>query len=149
MLHNSTSRAAKENMLQSRASMRRHYDEIGRNCLRKSADFIEGRCATEHIAGGGRDAAFTCHLLELFERGLFSNLLVYHEGWGHKVRCVIRLTNMGEMDRSAKTPSQLLGDLNRLHRQFREVDWDDDVLNAQCFHAHSMHSLQLAGSALL
>ena len=56
---------------------------------------------------------------------------------------------MGEMDRSAKTPSQLLGDLDRLHRHFREVDWDDDVLNVQRFHAHSMKSLQLGGSALL
>ena len=67
----------------------------------------------------------------------------------HKVPCVIRLTNMGEMDRSAKTPSQLLGDLDRLHRHFREVDRNDDVLNVQRFHAHSMKSLQLAGSALL
>jgi hypothetical protein len=39
--------------------------------------------------------------------------------------------------------------LDRLHRHFREVDWDDDVLNVQRFHAHSMKSLQLAGSALL
>ena len=61
------------------------------------------------------------------------------KAWGHKVRCVIRLTNMGEMDRSAKTPSQLLGDLDRLHRHFREVDWDDDVSNFQRFHAYSMN----------
>ena len=105
MLHNSFRCAAKKNMLQPCASMRRHHNEIGRDCLRKPADFIEGRCATEHIAGGGRDAAFTCHLLELFERGLFSNLLVCHEGkwgdrrrWRHKVCCVIKMTNMGEMD---------------------------------------------------
>jgi hypothetical protein len=56
---------------------------------------------------------------------------------------------MGEMDRSAKTPSQLPGGFNRLHRHFREIDWDDDVLNVQLFHAHSMKSLQLGGSALL
>ena len=56
---------------------------------------------------------------------------------------------MGEMDRSAKTPSQLPGDLDRLHRHFREVDRNDDVLNVQHFHAHNMKSLQLAGSALL
>jgi hypothetical protein len=54
-----------------------------------------------------------------------------------------------EMYRSAKTPSQLFGDLNRLHRHFREVDRDDDVLNVQRFHAHSMKYLQLGGSALL
>ena len=29
-------------------------------------------------------------------------------GWGHKVRCVIRLTNMGEMDRSAKRRTNCL-----------------------------------------
>src|SRR5678815_5941504 len=87
MLHNSLSRAAKKNMLQSCASMRRHHNEIGRDCLREPADFIEGRCATEHIAGGGRDAAFTCHLLELFERGLFANPLVCHEGkWDDRRR---------------------------------------------------------------
>src|SRR4029077_13754460 len=149
MLHNSSRCAAKKDMLQSCASMRRHDDEIGRDCLRQPADFIEGRRATEHMAACRRDAAFTSYSLKLFERSLFSNLLVCHEGWGHEVRCVIRLTNMGEMDRSAKTPSQLLGDLDRLHRHFREVDWDDDVLNAQCFHAHSMKPLQLAGSALL
>jgi hypothetical protein len=78
--------------------MRWHHDEIGGNGLRQPTNFIEGRGATEHIAGGGRDAAFTCHLLEFFERGLFSILFVCHEGWSHKVRCVIRLTNMGEMD---------------------------------------------------
>jgi hypothetical protein len=53
------------------------------------------------------------------------------------------------MYRSAKTPSQLLGDLNRFHRHFREIDWDDDVLNVQRFHAHSMKCLQLVGSAFL
>ena len=105
MLHNSFRCAAKKNMLQPRASMRRHHNKIGRHCLRKPADFIEGRCATEHIARRGRDATFTCRLLELFERGLFSNLLVCHEGkWDarrrrcHKVCCVIEVTNMGEMD---------------------------------------------------
>jgi hypothetical protein len=82
-----------------------HHDEIGRNCLRQPTDFIEGPCATEHIALRGRDAALTSHFLELFQRGLFSVLLVCHEGkwddrrcWGHKVRSVIELTNMGEMD---------------------------------------------------
>ena len=98
MLHDPFRSAAKKNMFQSCASMRRHHNQIGGNRLRKPTDFIEGRCATEHIAGGGRDAAFSCHLLELFERGLFSFLLVSHEGWGHKVRCVIRLPNMREMD---------------------------------------------------
>jgi len=39
--------------------------------------------------------------------------------------------------------------LDRLKRHFREVDWDDDVLNLQLFHAHSMKSLQLADSALI
>ena len=87
MLHNSFRCAAKKNMFQPCASMRRHHNEIGRDCLRKPTDFIEGRCATEHIAGRGRDAAFTCHLLELFERGLFSNLLVCHEGkWDDRRR---------------------------------------------------------------
>jgi hypothetical protein len=56
---------------------------------------------------------------------------------------------MGEMDRSAKTPSQLPGDLDCFHRHFREVDWNDDVSNFQRFHAHNMKSLQLAGSAFL
>ena len=105
MLHNSLSRAAKKNMLYPCAPMRRHHNEIGRDCLRKPTDFIEGRCATEHIAGRGRDAAFSGHFLELFERGLLSILVVSHEGkwdnrrrWCHKVSCVIEMTNMGEMD---------------------------------------------------
>src|SRR5262245_25987826 len=96
------------------------------------------------------------HLLELFEQSLFFVLPVWHKRkwdngrcWCHKVRCVIKLTDVREMYRSAKTPSQLLGDLDRLHRHFREIDWDDDVLNVQRFHAHNMKSLQLAGSALL
>src|SRR5215468_6570239 len=100
--------------------MRWHDDEIGGNSLPKPADFIEGRCATEHIAGRGRDAAFTSDLLEVFERGLFSVLLVWHEGkWAvrrgrcQKTRAVINMTNMGEMYRSAQTPSQSLRDLNR------------------------------------
>ena len=46
----------------------------------------------------GRDITVTSHLLELFERGLLSNLLVGHEGCGYKVPRVIRLTNMGEMN---------------------------------------------------
>src|SRR5215469_10552148 len=46
-------------------------------------------------------------------------------------------------------PSQLLRDLDRLHRHFRKIDRDDDVLNVQRFHAHSMKSLQRTGSALL
>src|SRR4051794_16638018 len=101
MLHNSLRCAAKQNMFQPCASMRRHHNEIGTDCLRKSADFMEGRCATEHIARRGRDTAFTSHFLELFKRGLFSKLLVCHQGkwdhrrsWCHKVCCVIRLTNM-------------------------------------------------------
>ena len=104
MLHNSLSRAAKENMLQSRASVRWHDDESGRDCLRKPADFIEGRRATEHMAACRRDAAFTSYSLKLFERGLFSILLVCYEGkwddrrrWCHKVRGVIEMTNMREM----------------------------------------------------
>ena len=136
--------------------MRWHHDEIGRNCLRKPGDFIEGRCTTEHIALRRRDAAFTCHFLELFERGLFSGLLVRYQGkWdhrrrrSHKVACVIELANMREVYRSAKTPSQLPGDLDGLHRHFREIDWDDDVLNVQLFHAHSMKWSQPPGSALL
>src|SRR4029453_8922105 len=105
MLHNSLSCAAKKNMLQTCASMRRHHNEIGRDCLRKPADFIEGRCATEHIALRGRDAAFSGHFLELFERGLFFILLVCHKGkwddrrrWCYKICWVIEMTNMGEMD---------------------------------------------------
>src|SRR5215472_5825632 len=138
MLHNSFRCAAKKNMLQPCASMCRHYNEIGRNCLHKPADFIEGRCGTEDIAARRRDAAFSCHLLELFERGLFSVLLVWHKGKRdhrrsrrHKVCCAIELTSMREANGSAKTPSQLFGDLDRLHRHFREIDWNNDVLNVQ------------------
>jgi hypothetical protein len=43
----------------------------------------------------------------------------------------------------------LLGDLDRLHRHFREVDRNDDVSNFQPFHAHSMNASQLPDSALL
>jgi hypothetical protein len=156
MLHNSLSRAAKKNVLQPCASVRWHDDQIGRNCLRKPTNFIEWRCATEHIALRRRDAAFGRYLLELFERGLLSVLFIWQKSkredgrsGRHDVCCVIQLTNMGEMDRSRETPSQLPGDFDRLHRHFREIDWDDDVLNVQRFHAHSMKSLQLAGSALL
>src|SRR5678816_2512970 len=98
MLHNSLSRAAEENMLQACAPVGWHDDEIGRNCLRQPTNFIERRCAAEYIAGRGRDAAFTCHLLKLFERSLFSDLLIWHKGkWDHrrnrrhKIRSVIEL----------------------------------------------------------
>src|SRR5215471_12407350 len=104
MLHNSLSRAAKENMFQPGASVRWHDDEFGRNCLPNPANFVERRSATEHMAVRGRDAAFTCHLLEVFERGLFCVLLVCHEGKRndgrsrrHKVCCVVKLSNMGQM----------------------------------------------------
>src|SRR5215475_15820820 len=110
MLHNSLGCAAQENMLQPCAPVRWHHDEIGRNCLRKPTNFIEGRCATEDIATRRRDAAFSCHFLEFFERGLFSILLVWHKGKRdhrrsrrHKVCCAIELTNMRETYRSAKT----------------------------------------------
>jgi hypothetical protein len=53
------------------------------------------------------------------------------------------------MYQSAKTPGQPLGDLDRLHRHLREVDWDEDVLNAQRSHAHKMKSPQVGRSALL
>src|SRR5215510_13790571 len=103
MLHNSLCRAAKEKMFQSRAAVRWHHNEIRGDYLCQPTNFIEGRCATEHMALRGRNAAFTCHLLELCERGLFSVLLVWHEGkgdnrrgWCHKIRCVIALTNVGK-----------------------------------------------------
>ena len=102
MLHNSFRCAAKENVFQPCASMRWHDDEIGGDGVRQPTDFIEGRCATEHIAGRRRDAAFTGHFLELVERGLFCILVVSHEGkwdnrrsWCHEVCCVIEMTNMG------------------------------------------------------
>src|SRR6478735_6665409 len=101
MLHNSFRCAAKKNMLQPCAPVRRHHDEIGGNGVRQPTNFIEGRCATEYVAARGRDAAFTGHFLELFERGLFSTLVVCHEGkWDdwrsrcHEVSYVIQMTNM-------------------------------------------------------
>ena len=63
MLHNSLSRATKEDMLQPCAPVRWHNDEIGRNCLRQPANFIERRRATEHIAGRGN---VTSHSLATF-----------------------------------------------------------------------------------
>src|SRR5262245_17000648 len=156
MLHNSFRCAAKENMLQPCTPVRWHHDEIGRNRLCKPANFIERWCATQHIAVCRRYIALVRHFLELFECGLFSVLLVGHERkWGdrrsrrHKVWYVIELTNMREVYCSAQTPSQLPGDLDRLNGHFRKVDWDDDVLNVQRFHAHTMKSPRRAGSALL
>src|SRR6476646_1395215 len=53
------------------------------------------------------------------------------------------------MDRSAKTPSQLPGDLDRFHRHFREVDRDDDVSNFQRFHGYTMNLFAPCGLASL
>jgi hypothetical protein len=39
--------------------------------------------------------------------------------------------------------------LDRFHRHFGEVDWDDDVSNFQRFHEDSMKYSQPPGSALL
>ena len=56
MLHDSLSGTAKKDMLQSRAPMGRRYDQIGRDLLRNTADFIErGPAAATAAEEGGEE----------------------------------------------------------------------------------------------
>src|SRR5438034_9542221 len=119
--------------------MRWHNNEIGRNCLRESTDLIEGRCAVQNMAGCG-DAAFTCHRLKLLEDASFNVLLICHEGkrdhrrsWCHKVRCVIKLTDVGELYRNTKTRREPLGRVDGLDRHLREIDRHEDISDAQFY----------------
>ena len=75
MLHDSFSCAAKEDMLQPCAPMRRHHDEIGGNVLRDSTDFIECRCAAEDMAGRRGDVALARQHMKLFG-GIFLGFLL-------------------------------------------------------------------------
>ena len=70
MLHNSFSRAAKENVFQSCATMRWHDDEIGRNFLGKSTDFIKRRSAAQNVADSRREALLTCQCVKFFDYSL-------------------------------------------------------------------------------
>src|SRR5262245_17164125 len=105
MLHNSLSSAAEENVLESCAPVRWHHDEVRRDSVPKPANFIVRRCTTEDIALRRRNAAFSCRLLELFERRSFYILIVCYEGrrcerrpWHHEVCRVVKLTNVGQMN---------------------------------------------------
>ena len=104
MLHDSLSCAAKEDMLQSRAPMRRHHDEIGRNVLRDSTDFIECRSAAEDMAGRQGCVAFARQHMKLFGGIFLSILLKGHHRKRIHWRCwqkagrVNKLANMGEMN---------------------------------------------------
>lgn len=67
----------------------------------------------------------------------------------YESRRIIKLVNVDKMDLPTKPPSKTLRGSNCLDRHFREVDWYQNISNAQLFHAASMNFPRQPGLALL
>ena len=58
MLNNAFCRAPEEDVFETCLAMRWHDDQVGRNLLRESTDFIERRTAPKQMAVRWREAVF-------------------------------------------------------------------------------------------